>query len=194
MTGLDAAIRARTTSFEEALRETLSAVLISHQFLYVVEPRQGESAQRVNDYELASRLSYFLWSSMPDETLFAVAATGKLHEPSVLNAQVERMLAEPKAGEFTRRFAGQWFDLGALDRVAVNPEFFPNFDDQLKTYMRDETRAVLTELLHTGGDCRELLSADWTMLNRPLAQHYGIVGPRTLEFERVALLPEHRRG
>lgn len=189
------AIRTRSESYEEAIRETLASVLISPHFLYIVEPRSSASqGETINDYELATRLSYFLWSSMPDAELIELAAAGKLHEPETLAEQVRRMLADVKAGEFAQRFADQWFDLEALDRVAVNPEFFPNFDDHLKEDMRSETRHMLAEILRTNSSCLTLLDSDWTMLNRALAKHYGIAGPRGSQFERVTLAADNRRG
>ncbi len=192
---LFSAIRGQVSSFEEAIRETLASVLISPHVLYVVEPRsETGKAERIGDFELASRLSYFLWSSMPDETLLQLAAQGKLSEPATLAAQLRRMLAGPRGLEFAQRFSDQWFDLEALDRVAINPEVFPDFDERLKEHMRNETRQVLAEILRTNGSCLDLLDSDWTMLNRPLAQHYGMNGPRTTQFERVTLPADRQRG
>ena len=189
------AIRPRADSFEEAIRETFASVLISPHFLYIVETREPDSEnEALTDYELAARLSYFLWSSMPDERLINLAEQGKLREAATLESEVTRMLANERATEFVTRFANQWFDLDALHRVAVNPEFFPNFDEQLKSDMRNETHAYFAEILRTDASALELLDSDWAMLNRPLANHYGIAGPRSSQFERVALKPEHRRG
>lgn len=193
-------IRSSSPTFEEALRETLAAVLVSPHFLYIVEPRDNiapsdvEELERLNDYELANRLSYFLWSSMPDAELFELAERGRLHEPATLADQVQRMLQDERSREFVTRFADQWFDLGALDRVAVNPEFFPDFDVSLKLDMRDQTRAFFEEVLRRNESCLDLLDSDWTMLNRPLAQHYGMTGPRSTRFERVALAGNRQRG
>lgn len=190
------AIRPAASSFEDAMRETLAAVLVSPHFLYIVEPRPAgsESDLELNDFELAARLSYFLWSSMPDDELFALAGDGRLGDPEILAGQVKRMLAGERAGEFLTRFADQWFDLGALDRVAVNPEFFPKFDSSLKLDMRDQLRAFLAEIIRNDLSCLNLLDSDWTMLNRPLAVYYGLPGPRSRRFERVALPAGHRRG
>jgi len=193
---LFAAIRSQTDSFEEAIRETLASVLVSPHFLYIVERRgdatQGE--QRADDYELVSRLSYFLWSTMPDEALLAAGEAGDLRKPQKLAEQVRRMLADPRAEEFITRWADQWFDLGGLDRVAVNPEFFPDFDNDLKEDMRRQTQAFLRELLQKDESALNLLDSDWTMLNAPLADHYGVAGPRSMQFERVAIDPVRRRG
>jgi hypothetical protein len=193
------AVRAKSDSLEEAMRETLALVLVSPHFLYIVETRHGadNSApadnQPVNDFELASRLSYFLWSSMPDDRLPGLARDGAL-KPGVVEQEVRRMLADDRSSEFVTRFADQWFDLGAIDRVAVNPEFFPNFDNTLKSLMAEQAREFLAELLRSDESCLDLLDSNWTMLNRPLAKHYGMTGPRSSEFERVAIVEQRQRG
>lgn len=188
-------IRPNADSFEQAVRETFAAVLVSPNFLYIVENHDPNSdVQRVNDFELASRLSYFLWSSSPDQLLFDLAKQGKLMESDVLAQQVTRMLADERSSEFVMRFVGQWLDLDGLDRVAVNPEFFPDFDNELKEQMREETFAYFTEILKEDHSALELLDSDWAMLNRPLAKHYGLDGPRSTRFERVGLPPENQRG
>lgn len=193
--GLFQAIRSQSPSFEEAVRETLASVLVSPHFLYLVEKRDsGDQGQPVTDYELANRLSYFLWSTMPDERLFQRAREGKLREPKVLEAEVERLLADERSTEFVTRFADQWLDLDALDRVAVNPEFYPDFDETLKEDMRKETRTFVAEILQNDLSALNLLDSDWTMLNRRLAKHYGIEGLRSSQFERVALTSEQHRG
>jgi len=194
------AIRAESSSFEEAMRETLSLVLVSPHFLYIVETRdESDDSKRaddqpVSDFELASRLSYFLWSSMPDDRLFDLAKDDHLSKPEVIEQEVRRMLADQRSNEFITRFADQWLDLGALDRVAVNPEFFPEFDNRLKPQMAEQTRAFLAEVLRAEESCLDLLDSNWTMLNRPLAKHYGMTGPRSSAFERVAIGEERQRG
>jgi hypothetical protein len=193
-------VRATSDSFEEAMRETLALVLVSPHFLYIVETRHGADSsapadhQPVNDFELASRLSYFLWSSMPDDRLLGLARDGALKKQGVLDQEVRRMLADDRSSEFITRFADQWFDLGAIDRVAVNPEFFPDFDNTLKPLMAEQTRAFLAELLRSDESCLDLLDSNWTMLNRSLAKHYGMPGPRSSEFERVAIVEQRQRG
>lgn len=104
------------------------------------------------------------------------------------------MLADDRSSEFITRFADQWFDLGAIDRVAVNPEFFPDFDNTLKPLMAEQSRAFLAELLRSDESCLDLLDSNWTMLNRSLAKHYGMTGPRSSEFERVAIVEQRQRG
>ncbi len=188
-------LRANGLSFEEALRESFASVLVSPHFLYRVETRGPASEpQPLDGYELASRLSYFLWSSMPDERLFALAADGRLRDPQMLETEVTRMLANPRAANFAANFADQWFDLDALNRVAVNPEFYPDFDNRLKEDMRLETQKFLAEILHSDGSALDLLDGRWTLLNRRLARHYGLTGPRSSRFELVALPPDGRRG
>lgn len=194
------AIRAESSSFEEAMRETLALVLVSPHFLYIVETRaESDGSKQANkqpliDFELATRLSYFLWSSMPDDRLFDLAKDRALSKQDVLEQEVRRMLADERSGEFITRLADQWFDLGALDRVAVNPEFYPNFDNRLKPQMAEQTRAFLAEVLRAEESCLDLLDSNWTMLNRPLAKHYGMTGPRSSAFERVAIGEERHRG
>ncbi|NQV23859.1 MAG: DUF1592 domain-containing protein, partial [Rhodopirellula sp.] len=197
-------IRAESTSFDEAIRETLALVLVSPHFLYIVETRGDHEAgsseerngevRRLNNFELATRLSYFLWSSMPDDRLFELAENNQLSQAEILDQEVRRMLSDERASEFISRFAEQWFDLGALDRVAVNPEFYPDFDNDLKRHMADQAREFLAEIVRSDSSCLNLLESDWTMLNRPLAKHYGLSGPRSTAFERVVLGDEKRRG
>lgn len=189
------AIRPNVDSFEEAMREVFASVLVSPHFLYIVEGHDPQSQEgRVSEFELAARLSYFLWSSAPDQQLFDVAKQGKLRESKVLAKQVTRMLADERSEEFARRFVDQWLDLDALNRVAVNPEYFPGFDNALKKHMRNETRAYFSHILNSDGSALELLDSNWAMLNRPLAKHYGIEGPRSSHFERVELKSTNRIG
>jgi len=194
------AIRSESSSFEEAMRETLALVLVSPHFLYIVETRdeptlpKQSGKQPLGDFELASRLSYFLWSSMPDDRLFDLAKEQELSKPQILEQEVRRMLSDDRSTEFVTRFADQWFDLAALDRVAVNPEFYPEFDNGLKLQMAAQTREFLAEVLRSKESCLDLLDSDWTVLNRSLAMHYGMTGPRSSKFERVALRGDQRRG
>lgn len=190
-------LRPKSESFEATMREVLAAVLVSPHFLYIVETRgpEDKQAQPLSGYELANRLSYFLWSSMPDETLLTLAETKKLHQPAILQREVQRMLEDERSREFVSHFTEQWFDLGALDRVAVNPEFYPGFDNDLKDDMRRETLAFFEEILRADRSCLEFIDSDWTMANRALATHYGIQpAPRSFEFTKVALKPELQRG
>ncbi len=198
MMRLYATIRPRAVSFEAAMRDVLAMVLISPDFLYLLEPRDTHDFvgknQTLSDHQLASRLSYFLWSTMPDERLFQLAEDGQLHNSSVLEKQVRAMIADARSWNFVEHFTNQWLDLSGLDRVAVNPEFYPLFDDQLKPAMRMETQHFFAEILKNDLSALNLIDSDFTMLNRPLANHYGIEGPRGTSFERVALKPEDHRG
>lgn len=189
-------VRSSTPTFEEAMRETLASVLVSPHFLYIVETRDGDPGQhvRLTDFELATRLSYFLWSSLPDARLFDLARDGKLHDAQTLEAEVDRMLSDSRAERFVTNWADQWLDLSGLDRVAVNPEFFPDFEDGLKRDMRAETIAFLGEILRQDESALNLIDSDWAMLNRAMARHYGVIGPRSTRFERVSLQPADRRG
>jgi len=191
-------LRPQFDGFTETMRECFAAVLISPEFLYLVEDQSQGAAtgepERRTAHELASRLSYFLWSTMPDEELFERARSGRLQDPEVLAGQVHRMLDDPRSSEFLTRFADQWLDLGALDRVAVNPEVFAGFEESLKTAMREETRAVFAALVRSDLSLLTLLDSDWTLLNRALARHYGVDGPRTSRFEYVSLPPTSPHG
>ncbi|MHC4880195.1 MAG: DUF1592 domain-containing protein [Planctomycetota bacterium] len=186
-------VRPQFGTVEEAMRETLSMVLISPEFLYLVEPSRGQK-RLLTDYEFASRLSYFLWSSMPDERLFELADSGKLREPTTLAAEIDRMLADRKSWNLVEQFCDQWLDLGGLNRVAINPEYYPEFRNELKPEMRRETQHFFAEVLRNDLSALTLLDSDFVMLNQPLAEHYGIVGPRGSSFERVALPVNDARG
>jgi len=182
-------VRPTLDSYEQAMRETLAMALVSPDFLYLME--DGESP---DGFELASRLSYFLWSSMPDERLLALASTGNLREPTTLAGEIKRMLDDQRSWNFIRQFADQWLDLGGVDRVAVNPNYYPEFDPALKAEMRRETQHFVAEVLRKDLSALNLLRADFAVLNQPLAAHYGLAGPRGGAFERVPLPPSGRPG
>lgn len=199
MMQLYAKIRPRSASFESAMREVLALVLISPDFLYLLEPRdeaavKSDEKQSLTDYELAARLSYFLWSTMPDDQLTRLAAEGRLRDPAELEKQVRRLIADKRSWNFVEHFTTQWLDLSGLDRVAVNPEFYPDFQDELKPDMRMETQHFFAEILQNDLSALNLIDSDFVMLNRPLAEHYGIKGPRGRRFERVAIDPADHRG
>lgn len=187
--------RQSTGSIELAMRELLPEILVSHNFLYQAEPTEAQkNKQPLTDFELASRLSYFLWSTMPDERLFDLAASGTLRDRDVLTGQVRAMLKDESAWNLVENFTDQWLDLAGLDRIAVNPDYYPDFDNRLKESMRQETQHFFAEILNNDLSALNLLDSDFTMLNRPLAEHYGIPGPLDHEFVRVALKPEDHRG
>ena len=190
-----ARIRPGEPSFEAAIRETFALVLVSPEFLYLVEPEVPEAKSRkLTDHEVAARLSYLLWSTLPDAELSSLADAGKLHNPAVLEQQVKRMLADARSWEFVQHFADQWLNLSGLTRVAVNPRHHPGFDDALKKDMRLETHHFFAEILHQDLSALQFIDSDFAMLNRPLAKHYGIEGPKGNTFERVTLQKTHRRG
>lgn len=188
-------LRPSAESFESAMRDVLAMVLVSPQFLYLVEPHADSQEPRLlNGFELASRLSYFLWSTMPDQRLFDLAAAGNLTDHSVLATEIRRMIADPKSGMFVEHFTDQWFGLSGLDRVAVNPEFHPKFDERLKRDMRAETQGVFDEIFRNNLSCLNLIQSEFTMLNRRLARHYEITGPLGSAFEKVTLPVDSPRG
>ncbi len=178
-----------------ALRLPLKAILLSPHFLFRVEREQpGSKPYPVSGPELAVRLSYFLWSTMPDEALAADAEKGKLSDPTVLEAQLRRMLLHPKARALTQNFAAQWLQLRKLDHARPSTEFFPTFNNKLKQAMRDEATTFLDKLREEDRSVLELLDCDYAWLNGDLAKHYGIAGVEGKEFRRVALRPEDHRG
>jgi mono/diheme cytochrome c family protein len=182
-------------SFEQAVCVGLQAVLISPHFLFLREKkaRPGESA--LDDFALASRLSYFLWSSMPDDELLALAEQGKLHEPAKLREQVERLLRDPKAAAFTQNFAGQWLSLRSIDATMPDRMLYPEHDDVLQASMVKEVLLFFDEVLHGDLSLTNFVASDFSILNGRLARHYDIPGVEgELEFRKVALPPESHRG
>jgi hypothetical protein len=170
-----------------AFRETLAVVLASSKFLFLVEPESKGKSRTLNDHELAARLSYFLWSSLPDERLMRHADRRQLGDPETIRTEVGRMLADEKSERFIEQFATQWLDLNGVNRVAVNPEFYPDFDTGLEPDLAKESRLFFREILRSNQSALKLLDADFTMANAVLAKHYGLSGPRSQSFERVAL-------
>lgn len=177
------------SSFEQAMRVGYKAVLVSPHFLFL-----REKPGRLDDFALASRLSYFLWSSMPDEELHSLAEKGKLHQTDTLRSQVERMLKDPKAAAFTQNFAGQWLGLRNIDATAPDPALYPEYDDVLKVAMVKETLLFFDEVLKNDLSLTNFVASDFTMLNGRLARHYGIPDVTGQEFKKVALPPGSHRG
>lgn len=175
--------------FEQAVRRACLAILSSPEFLFLLE-KPG----RLEDYALASRLSYFLWSTMPDDELLELAAKGKLHEPEVLWAQTERLLQSPKAGAFSRNFCGQWLGLRSIDATTPDRRLYPEFDDLLQQAMVRETELFFEELLRADLGAAALIDSDFAILNRRLAEHYGIPGVTGEQFRKVILPPGSHRG
>ena len=188
-------VRPSAASFEEAIQETLARVLISPNFLYLIEPAgERDEPTPLSDFELATRLSYFLWSTMPDEELFDLARAGTLRNPKELQQQVRRMLADKRSWNFVENYTDQWLGLSGLERIAVNPEYYPDFDNRLKNDMRGETQHFFAEVLYNDLSFMTLIDSNFTMLNRRLAKHYGMPKLQGNDFQRVELNGEYRRG
>ena len=198
LTGLIAQAEQEGDSFEEGVRLVVQAVLLSPHFLFRVErdqdPREPMAAHPLSDHELASRLSYFLWADMPDDELFRLADEGRLGHLDVLDAQVRRMLEDPKSATLVDTFAAQWLQLRTLDRVKPDPERFPQVDDELRHAMRRETELFVDAIIREDRSVLDLLDAPFTFLNGPLAHHYGISGVDGERFRRVSLDGEQRGG
>lgn len=180
-------------TFEEALKVGLAAVLCSPDFLYLEETVEP-GRPFVNDFELASRLSYFLWSSMPDKDLFALASAGKLAQPDVLRQQVRRMLSDPKADQFISRFVGQWLRLHEIDETTPDSKLYPEYDDLLRAGMVAEAEAFFRYLLDENLAVSHFIDSDFVMLNRRLAEHYGIEGVEGLELKPHPVPEGNPRG
>ena len=182
-------------SIEHALREMIQVALISPAFLMKTESDQGVSgAAAISDWELASRLSYFLWSSMPDDRLFALAAAGRLHEPAVLTAQVQRMLQDPRSDTLGSQFAAQWLGFDGMDRLPRSPIDNPWQTDTLIAAMKRESASLFHHLVVSNQPVDRLIDADYTFVNQELARHYGLSGVRGDEFRKVSLQNTPRRG
>jgi hypothetical protein len=185
-------------SLEDGLKLAMQAVLVSPHFLFRVEadpdPNDPDGVRTLNDWELASRLSYFLWSSMPDEDLFEHARKGTLRKDGNLEAQVRRLLGDDKARALVENFAGQWLQLRNLKDFAPDPGLFPGFDDNLRQAMRRETELFFAHVMREDRGVLEFLDADYTFLNERLAKHYGIAGVAGEEFRRVELKDRNRGG
>jgi mono/diheme cytochrome c family protein len=186
--------------FDQGIEMALARILASPQFIYRIEEqlvgsRPGQ-AYRITDIDLASRLSFFLWSTAPDEELLKVAAAGRLNEPVMLERQVRRMLRHPKAVALADNFAGQWLNLRALDATNPLPLIYPDFDDPLRQAMRREVELLFDSIVREDRSVVDLLNADYTFVNERLARHYGIKNISGSQFRRVTLGPdmESRRG
>lgn len=194
-------------TLEHAMRETLAMVLVSPQFLYhtVID-----SAASTKPYELASRLSYFLWGSMPDQELFKLAASGKLTDPAVVEQQTRRLLDDQRGGDFVHNFTTQWLSITKMKTVNINRDLFPRFlytvhvgerrgQEQLfrptiRDYMIEETVGFVGELIRRNASVGNLIESDFAYLNEPLAVHYGVPGVHGLQLRPVPIQPEDRLG
>jgi hypothetical protein len=185
-------------NFEQSTRLGVEAILVSPQFLYRIQhdpnPHDPGAVHSIGDYELASRLSYFLWSSMPDKQLLQLAAENRLAHPDVVHAEVRRMLTDPKAAALIDNFAGQWLELRNLDSIHPDPVLFPNFDNQLRQAMYTETRTFFASVVQEDRSILDFIDAKYTFLNERLAKFYGIPGVEGNEFRRVELDGTQRSG
>jgi hypothetical protein len=185
--------------FEDGVRVALSRLLVSPQFLFRVEAESPDvppgGTHRISDVELASRLSFFIWSSIPDEKLLGLAEAGTLREPAVLEAEVRRLLADERADSLVANFTGQWLQLRNLEtRVRPDLLMFPDFDDNLRKAFRRETEMLFASVLREDRPVHELVTADYTFVNERLARHYGIGGVYGSRFRRVELDDPNRFG
>jgi hypothetical protein len=183
-------------AFEAGIEAALQRILASPKFVFRVErdPAAEPPVHRVTDLELASRLSFFLWSTIPDEELLNLAAQSKLSDPTVLDRQVRRMLNDPKAEALTANFAGQWLHLRNIPNFAPNSDLFPDFDDNLRQAMRRETELLFESIVREDRNVLDLLTADYTFVNERLARHYGIPDIYGSRFRRVPVTDDARRG
>jgi hypothetical protein len=187
----------RARGFDEGIERALRRLLVSPEFLLRVERDPAGAAKgsvyRVSDLELASRLSFFLWSSIPDDELLSLAATRQLGQPATLAAQVARMLADPRADAFVENFAGQWLFLRNLPATGPVQSVFPDFDDGLRQAFQRETELFFSSIVRENRSALDLLRADYTFVNERLARHYGIPNVRGSHFRRIRLGPGHVR-
>ncbi len=189
---------ARSGGFESGVRLALQRILVSPGFIFRMEFDPPDAApgsvHRISDVELASRLSFFLWSSIPDDELLALAESRRLSEPSVLGGQVKRMLTDPRSQALVKNFSGQWLYLRNIARIQPDPAAFPNFDENLRQALAQETELLIESTLREDRSVADLLNTDYTFVNQRLAEHYGIEGVYGSEFRRVAVSDPRRQG
>jgi hypothetical protein len=188
--------RANSGTFEGGIQNGIIAIIASPKFLYRAEPPPPTLAPgsnyRVNDLELASRLSFFLWSTVPDDELLAVAEQGKLKDPKIFEQQVRRMLSSEKSRSLVTNFASEWLKLRDIDQIDPDPFIYPNFDPSLRTAFRRELELFVDSIQREDRSVLDLLTANYTFVNERLALHYGIPDVRGEEFRRV-ILPDSKR-
>jgi mono/diheme cytochrome c family protein len=192
------AARKNGGDFNAGIRAGLARILASPAFVFRSEEdpaniRAG-AAHRISDLELASRLSFFLWSSIPDDELLNLAIAGRLREPRTLEAQARRMIADERSRSLMTEFTGQWLQLRNLDKVTPDLLMFPDFDDNVRRAFRTETELLFTSIVRENRSALRLLDADYTFVNERLARHYGIRGVYGSRFRRVSVTDENRRG
>jgi hypothetical protein len=183
-------------TFETGIQLALRRLLASPNFVFRTESDPRNRDARISDIELASRLSFFLWSSIPDDTLIDLASRNRLHEPAVLEEQTRRMLADPRSNAMSENFAGQWLHLRNLEGIHPNTDEFPDFDNDLRLAFTREAELFFTSIMREDRNVMDFLTADYTFVNERLARHYGIPQVYGSRFRRVTLGPEFeaRRG
>lgn len=188
----------RAAGFEAGIESALTSILVNPNFLFRIEQDPAgiasHAAYRISDVELASRLSFFLWSSLPDDELLQLAIRGELSRPEILEEQTRRMLADYRSKSLASNFAGQWLYLRNLESVSPDARLFPDFDDNLRQAMRQETELLFESIQDADRSVLDLLKADYTFLNERLAKHYGIPHVYGSHFRRVSLASESHRG
>jgi len=189
---------AQNGGFETGVRLALQKILVSPDFLFRAEVDPAGAAPgsvyKISDVELASRLSFFLWSSIPDDQLLALAESGRLSDASVLQAQVKRMLADPRSQALVKNFSGQWLFLRNIERMSPDTTSFPKFDENLRQALAKETELLIASQVREDRSVADLLTTDYTFLNERLAEHYGVKGIYGNEFRRVKLDDPNRYG
>ena len=185
-------------NFDAGIERALRLILSSPEFVFRFEHDPASAAAgasyRIDDIELASRLSFFLWSSIPDDELLNLASAGKLSDPAALSEQIRRMLADPRSQALADNFAAQWLYLRNLKNFAPDPDNFPDFDDNLRKDLRTETEMFFSSIVNEDRNVLDLLNADYTFVNERLAHHYGISGVYGPRFRRVTITDDARRG
>ncbi len=186
--------RTSGSNLRTALQSGMTAILCSQNFLFLHEGSETEPRDSLNDWEIASRLSYMLWSTSPDAELLQLAQQGRLRDRSELKKQTSRLLADPRASRFAQSFANQWLQLRKVGMFAPDKKLYPDYDKHLEQSMVGETLAFFEETLRRNLPLREFLQSDWTMLNPKIARHYGIEGVQEDRFQKVFLPLESHRG
>ena len=181
-------------NFQEALKQPLAVILASPSFLYLAEPGMEKAPRQLTDLELASRLSYFLWSAPPDETLLDLARRGELHQPATLTQQVNRLIADEKSKAFTRGFVHQWLGMDRLDFFQFNTKRYRDFDESTRAASREEVYQTFRHLLTKGESLNQLLKSDFVVINAQLANYYGLTGVKGDEYRKVSLPKDSPRG
>lgn len=198
LTDLALSVQAEGESFEASIQVAVQAILISPKFLFRIEPpRAGvaaEQVRQVDEFELATRLSYFLWSSMPDDALLQLARDQQLRNPDVLRAQIVRMIADPKANALVENFAGQWLTLRRLDGLKPDPTLFPEWNENIQALAKRETLTFFAGVMRDDLSILRLLDADFTYLNQELAEYYGVPNVQGNNFRKVSLVGTQRAG